>query len=110
MFRSFRGSSPGSMALKLHRYSRAGVSLAVARLCRCQELLVIDPQTGKLQVVVNRRRTRRHRRNRMIRRAIAAALLAIFTAGISVLALQYFSPSLFRAKESAPPSLEQAEL
>jgi hypothetical protein len=75
-----------------------------------QEWWVIDPETGKPKVVITRRRTRRHRRNRMIRRAITAALLTIFTAGISVLALQYFSPSLFRAKQSAPPNFEQAEL
>jgi hypothetical protein len=70
---------------------------------------VPDPENGNIQVVVRRRRTRRHGRNRLIRRGLAAAVIAVFTAGVSTLALKYFSPSLFRA-ESAPPTVEQAEL
>lgn len=69
-----------------------------------------DPGKGSVQVVVRRRRTRRHRRNRMIRRFLLATALALFTAGISALALRYFSPSLFHAQQSPPPSFKQAEL
>src|SRR5271157_2697786 len=46
----------------------------------------------------------------MIRRFLLATALALFTAGISALALRYFSPSLFHAQQSPPPSFKQAEL
>lgn len=69
-----------------------------------------DPENGNVQIVVRRRRTHRHRRNRLIRRWCAVVVLAIFAAGISILALQYLSPSMFRAKRFAPPAVEQAEL
>jgi PEP-CTERM motif len=63
------------------------------------------------EVPRNRRRTRRHRRNRLIRRG-AAAVLALFTLGLSGLALRYLSPSLFlfRSEKSRPAAFEQAEL
>jgi hypothetical protein len=70
---------------------------------------VIDPGTGNAQVL-RRRRTRRHRRNRLVRRWLFAAAMALFTASVSTLALMYFSPSLFRAKDSAPPVPRQSEL
>jgi hypothetical protein len=70
---------------------------------------VPDPDDGKIQVVV-KRRTRRHRRNRLIRRWSAAALVAIVTAGASTLALIYFTPSLFHARQSAPATFQQSEL
>jgi hypothetical protein len=71
---------------------------------------VPDPENGNMPVVVRkRRRTQRHRRNRQVRRWLAAAALAIFTAGVSTAALTYFSPSLFRA-ESPHPSLQQLEV
>jgi hypothetical protein len=59
---------------------------------------------------VRRRRSRRHNRNRRIRRWLAASTIAVFTVAFSTLALEYLSPSLFRAQVSAPPSFEQAEL
>jgi PEP-CTERM motif len=61
---------------------------------------VPDPENGKTQVIVIRRRTSRHRRNRLIRRIMAAAFLAVVTAGASALILSYFSPSLFHDRES----------
>lgn len=57
-----------------------------------------------------RRRTSRHRRNRMIRRSLAIAAVAICVAGASALVLNYVSPSIFRAQRSAPPTFQQAEL
>lgn len=60
-----------------------------------------DPENGNVQVV-KRRRTRRHRRNRLIRRWLAVAVVAVFVASASTVALRYFSPSLFRVSESAP--------
>jgi len=56
-----------------------------------------------------KRRSRRHRRNRMIRRG-AVALLVFFTLGVSAITLKYLTPSLFRARRSLPATFEQAEL
>lgn len=69
---------------------------------------MIEPGRGNIRRV-KRGRTRRHRRNRMIRRGLAIALF-LSTVGFSALALYRFSPSLFGAKKSATPSFEQAEL
>ncbi|MGD0269047.1 MAG: PEP-CTERM sorting domain-containing protein [Candidatus Sulfotelmatobacter sp.] len=70
-----------------------------------------DPENGNVQVVaVRRRRTSRHRRNRRIRRWLAGAVVAVFSAGVSILALQYLSPSLFRPQQSATLPFKQAEL
>jgi hypothetical protein len=71
---------------------------------------VPDPENGNTRVVVRRWRTRRHRRNRFVRRWLAVTAIAVFAAGLSALALKYFSPSLFRARESAPFTFEQTEL
>lgn len=62
------------------------------------------PENGKDEniPVLRRRRTRRHHRNRLIRRSLAAVFLAVLTAGASTLALMYFSPSLFQAKQNVP--------
>jgi PEP-CTERM motif len=67
------------------------------------------PENGNVQVVVRRRRTRRHRRSRLIRRWLAVGLIAVFIAGVSTLALRYLSPSLFHARQSAPPTLKLSE-
>jgi hypothetical protein len=67
------------------------------------------PENGNVQVVVRRRRTRRHRQNRLIRRWLAAGIIGVFIAGVSTLALQYLSPSLFHARQSAPPAFRQSE-
>jgi len=69
---------------------------------------VPDPAEGNVPRV-RRRRSRRHRRNRLIRRWLAAAVIALFIGSVSTLALKFLSPSLFRA-QSSPPSFQQAEL
>ena len=69
-----------------------------------------DPQNGNVQVVVRRRRTHRHRRNRLIRRWFAVAAVAIVIMAVSTFALQYFSRSFFSGKQSAPLAVEQARL
>jgi hypothetical protein len=72
---------------------------------------VPDPENGNVPVVaLRRRRTRRHRRNRVVRRWLAALVLAFFTVGASTLALMYFSPSLFRTEGSVPATFRQSEL
>jgi hypothetical protein len=73
-------------------------------------LFVPDPEKGNVQVSVRRRRTRHHRRNRLIRLSLTAATVAIIVASVSTLALQYFSPSLFSDRQSAPPVMEQSDL
>jgi hypothetical protein len=71
---------------------------------------VPDPENGNVPVVVRRRRrTHRHRRNRVIRRSIVAALIGVFAVGIATFALQYLSPSWFRAR-TVPPNFQQLEL
>lgn len=67
---------------------------------------MIHPGEGNVQR--KRRRTSRHRRNRLIRRGLLTAVVAIFTAGLSSLALKYFTPSLFRA-QSAPPIFQHSD-
>ena len=70
-----------------------------------------DPENGNVQVVVvRRRRTRRHRRNRRTRRWLAGAVVAVFCACVSIFALQYLSPSLFRGRPATALALKQSEL
>jgi PEP-CTERM motif len=64
---------------------------------------------GEGNVGRRRRRTRRHRRNRLIRRGLLTVVLAVFAAGVSSLALRYFSPSLFRASQSVGQSLQRGD-
>jgi hypothetical protein len=74
---------------------------------------VPDSENGNVRVYVRRRRTRHHRsrrRMRLIRRALAVSAVLFLTVGLSALALKYFSPSLFRAKQSSSPVLERADL
>ena len=58
---------------------------------------------------MRRRRTRRHRRNRWVRRFLLVVVVAVFTIGLSAVALRYFTPSLFRSAQSKPPSTQQVE-
>ena len=69
-----------------------------------------DPQNGNVQVIVRRRRTHRHRLNRLIRRWFAVAAVAIVITAVSTFALRYFSPSFFSGKQSAPRAVEQSKL
>jgi hypothetical protein len=67
------------------------------------------PEAGNVRTVIRRRRTRRHRRNRLIRRILVFATLAGFAFGISSVALHYLSPSLFRASGPTQPDRQSAE-
>jgi len=71
---------------------------------------VSDP--GKVQLLVRRRRSpsHRHRRNRLIRRSVGAAILLVCIVSVSTFALIYFTPSLFSGRESAPSAVEHTEL
>jgi len=58
---------------------------------------------------VRRRRTSRHRRNRLIRRSLLLLTLAFFVAGFSAVALFYLSPSLYHASKAEGLNLSDAE-
>jgi hypothetical protein len=62
---------------------------------------VPDPENGEVQVKVVRRRSRRHRRNRLIRRCLVAVVIAVFTAGAFTVALRQLGPSWFWSRH--PP-------
>ncbi|MGA8431380.1 MAG: PEP-CTERM sorting domain-containing protein [Candidatus Sulfotelmatobacter sp.] len=68
-----------------------------------------EEESGSVQMGVRRRPTRRHRRNRLIRRAVLILTLASFAAGLSAVALRYLSPSLFRSSQVQGPSPAEAE-
>lgn len=67
------------------------------------------PEAGNSSTVIRRHPTRRHRRNRMIRRSLLAVVLAGLTFGFAAVALQHLSPSLFRASKSVEPDRQAAE-
>lgn len=69
-----------------------------------------DPENGKTRIVRRRRPTRRHRRNRLIRKWLKAAAMLIFVVGLSTLAMQYLSPSWFRAKDAGPRLIQLPDL
>ena len=68
-----------------------------------------EPQAGVTYTVVRKRRTRRHRRNRQIRRALFVVGCAVLTFAFASVSLRYLSPSLFRASRVEEPSRESAE-
>jgi hypothetical protein len=63
---------------------------------------VDQPEAGSVQTVIRRRRTRRHRRNRLIRRAVLGLVFVALGFGGASIALQYLSPSLFRSSAPMP--------
>jgi hypothetical protein len=71
--------------------------------------LDIRPEAGNVHAVVRRRRSRRHRRNRLIRRVLLFTVVLALGIGISSVALPYLSPSLFHASRSSAPSRQAAE-
>jgi hypothetical protein len=58
---------------------------------------------------VRRRRTRRHRRNRHVRRVLLVVFCVGLAIGLASVALQYLSPSLFRASKSVEPDRPSVE-
>lgn len=67
-----------------------------------------EPQAGVTYTVVRKRRTRRHRRNRLLRRGLLVVAFAALTFACAAVPLRYLSPSLFRAKVHEP-TRESAE-
>jgi hypothetical protein len=61
------------------------------------------PEEGTVEIVLRRRPTRRHRRNRIIRRVLLVAVCAGLAFAFASVALQHLSPSLFRASRFVAP-------
>jgi PEP-CTERM motif len=59
--------------------------------------------------VIRRRSTRRHRRNRLIRRSLLLVVLFALAFGSSSVVLRHLSPSLFRMSKSGMPSQKAAD-
>jgi hypothetical protein len=61
------------------------------------------PESESAETVIRRRPTRRHRRNRMLRRGLLLVVSASLAFGFASIALQHLSPSLFRASKPGGP-------
>jgi hypothetical protein len=62
---------------------------------------VTNPEVSS-NVTPRRRRTRRHRRNRLLRHCLIVFTLGFFAAAFSMAALRHFGPSLFRTAARVP--------
>jgi PEP-CTERM motif-containing protein len=71
--------------------------------------LANQPEAGNLRTAVRRRRTSRHRRNRLLRRALLGVVLIAFGFGLSKVVLQHLSPSLFHASVWVEPDRRASE-
>jgi hypothetical protein len=69
-----------------------------------------QPETGSVQKVIRKRRTRRHRRNLLYRRVLLSAFVVATGFALSLAALRHFTPSLFRGYRSTQASREAAEV
>ncbi len=67
------------------------------------------PESGSVEILIRRRPTRRHRRNRLIRRALLLALCATLVLAFASVTLRYLSPSLFQASKTLFPSAQAVE-
>ena len=68
-----------------------------------------QPEAGSVEIVVRRRPSRRHRRNRRIRRFLLVLACASMAFVFASIALQHLTPSLFRASRTPEPSREAVE-
>jgi hypothetical protein len=66
-------------------------------------------EPGKVQVVVRKRRTRRHRRNRLIQHVLLSLVFFAIGLGASVVALRYLKPSLFHSSRQTEPNPQAVE-
>jgi hypothetical protein len=71
---------------------------------------VSEPENGTVRFVVRRRRTRIHRRHRIIRRMLLLAVMALCVAVTSTVAFRYFAPSLFQLWHRSSSSLDRSAL
>jgi hypothetical protein len=57
------------------------------------------PESESAEIMIRRRPTRRHRRNRVLRRGLLLVVSASLAFGFAFIALQHLSPSLFRSSK-----------
>jgi hypothetical protein len=57
-----------------------------------------QPETGSIQKVIRKRRTRRHRQNLLIRRILLSLFTVTAAFAVTLVALRYLSPSLFHSR------------
>jgi hypothetical protein len=72
-------------------------------------LFLTEPESGIIRTEFPLRRTRRHRRNRLLRRGSFLLALASFAAILSAVAVRQLSPSLFVSSSSSTPARRQTE-
>jgi hypothetical protein len=70
---------------------------------------LIQPESGIVRAEFRRRRTRRHRRNRFLRRGSFIFALALSAGVLSAVAFRHLSPSLFPSSSSSTPERRPAE-
>ena len=68
-----------------------------------------EPEAASVRTSIRRRRSRRHRRNRLIRRFLVVLVCGFFVGSSSVLALRHFSPSLFHSHAQYVPDIREVE-
>lgn len=68
-----------------------------------------EPQREMTVIVTRKRRSRRHRRNRQVKRALLVFVCAAFTLAFSGIALRYLSPSLFQGVRNPAPDRKSVE-
>jgi PEP-CTERM motif len=91
------------MALELHPWCRKVSSVPVSppdQTIKGRKKLSHTPESESAETAVRRRPTRRHRRNRLLRRGLLLVACASLGGGFASVALQHLSPSLFRASKS----------
>ncbi len=68
-----------------------------------------NPEISSNARAPRRRRTRHHRRNRLLRHCLVVFTLGFFAAAFSTAALRQFGPSLFRSRSARVPDRQQVE-
>jgi hypothetical protein len=90
------------MALELHPWCRKVSSVPVSppdQTVKGRKKLS-KPESEKAEIVIRRRPSRRHRRNRLLRRGLLLVVCASLAFGFASIALQHLGPSLFRASKA----------
>lgn len=71
--------------------------------------LLTEPQDGETRTVIRKKRSRRHRQNRRLRRALLVVVCATLTIVFAAVSLRSLSPSIFDASRHVEPSRQSAE-
>ncbi len=71
--------------------------------------LSTEPHGGETRTVIRKKRSRRHRQNRHLRRALLVVVCATLTIVFAAVSLRSLSPSLFDSSRRAEPGRQSAE-